>query len=339
MELEKQKLILEIPDFETPADTVDIEEELRMKALEKIIYTGIPYLDLALDGILPNDVVLVGAKTGVGKSELVATIASTNAQMGKRVHFFALEAERYEVERRLKYRLIAKRYYERINDSLCDLKSSNKKMNFSNWWKGKLKPEVDQIADLVKKDISEKYKTLFIFYRKGGDFGLDQLEAQILSIKNKTDLIIIDHLHYIDFDDSNENAAMGRITKKIRDLALYSGIPIILVAHLRKTDKKNRSLVPELEDFHGSKNIINIATKAVLIGPCYDAMEKPTEYATYMRVAKNRLDGSRARYIARCVWDASKNSYDQRFALSATTFDDQTFEKLTEDQKPDWAKN
>lgn len=321
--------------FISIADSMERERIERIERSKNTLSTGVRYLDLALGRIWPNDLIIVGAKTGAGKSELVTSVAATNVAQGKRVHFFALEAEQDEIARRLKYRLIANKYW---NGSNSEMARANKSMNYTDWYDGKLDQYLGKIEEEVEREVKEKFKNFYTFYRKSEDFGLNELKAQIIAAKNNTDLIIIDHLHYIDFEDSNENKAIADITKEIRGLALYGGKPIILVAHLRKTDRRHKTLIPDLDDFHGTSNIAKIATKAVLIGPCYDPMERASQYATYMRVAKNRTDGARCRFIAKCIWDASKNAYEPKFELSNTTFDDQTFEALDPSQMPDWTK-
>jgi replicative DNA helicase len=60
---------------------------------DKNCYFGVTYLDAALKGICPNDLILIGATSGAGKTELCAQIARINAKLGKRVNYIALEAE------------------------------------------------------------------------------------------------------------------------------------------------------------------------------------------------------------------------------------------------------
>ncbi len=53
---------------------------------------------------------MLGAKTGIGKTALATITALHNCQQGKRVHYFALEAEEREIERRMKFQIIADLY-------------------------------------------------------------------------------------------------------------------------------------------------------------------------------------------------------------------------------------
>ena len=79
------------------------------------------------------------------------------------------------------------------------------------------------------------------------------------------DLIVVDHLHYVDGDDDeNEHKSLGDTVKAIRDVSLRIGRPIVLIAHLRKRDARAKQLVATLDDFHGSSNVVKICTQAII---------------------------------------------------------------------------
>ena len=77
-------------------------ERFSMKKNDLCSY-GVPCLDHALGGIYKNDLVVVGADSGVGKSELVLNIAKYNASRGKRVVLYYLEGGHTEAMRRMKW--------------------------------------------------------------------------------------------------------------------------------------------------------------------------------------------------------------------------------------------
>lgn len=307
----------------------------RIQLNESGLSTGVRYLDKALGGILPNDLVIIGAKTGAGKSELVTSIAMTNALKGKRVHHFALEAEEDEIMDRIIFKQVAQIYY---NSS--EYKGAYKKihLNFLDWSAGKFEKELNGLEEKILPELEELLESYNVFYRSQ-DFGILDAMRMILSIKDQTDLIIIDHLHYIDFDEANENKAVADITKKIKDLAIISEKPIILVSHLRKMDPRYAGGLPSLEDFHGTSNISKIATKAIILAPCFDKTKDVRHFYTYMRVLKNRKDGQRSRYTARCIWDVSTNNYLPNFALGDLSFDGKTYDQITEEEIPIWMKD
>lgn len=309
----------------------------RYRAGENVIRFGIDYLDDALSGIAANDFVLVGAKTGSGKTELVTNIALNAAQAGKRVHFFALEAADREIERRLKFKVLAKRFRSEILNRFPDIRFC-----YQDWAMGLLRNELKDYDLKANDEMEWFYKNLFTYYRTHGNYTVHDFEKQFQAIKNETDLIIIDHLHYFDSDNLNENAAIKEITKKLKDLSDLLGKPIILVAHLRKTDKRFASLVPDIEDFHGSSDIAKIATKAIILAPAREFTLvnldlKKHVWPTYARIVKSRTDSSRTIPTAVIFFDSKINEYSPGYFLGKINGENQ-WESIPDINAPSWAR-
>jgi len=321
-------------DFATGFDSVSNrlkgERVERLERRNRILSFGMKYLDAALGGIFPNDLILLGAKTGIGKTELASMVAGHNALRGKRVHYFALEAEPNEIERRLKYKLIA-RYCEQ------NAMEIRLRMNFLDWYMGEFDSELGQIEEKADLVIAEKFKTLSTFYRFQ-DFTAEDLAKRLLAIQDQTDLIIVDHLHFIDSDEDNENRAYKLITKKIRDVAGLMAKPVLLVAHIRKSDRKARRIVPDIEDFHGTSDIPKIATKAVMIAPGDSNSDRPWLWDTYVHATKCRLEGARTRFLASITFNARKNVYEPEFTLCRFTKGGEEAEPVPPDKIPMWAR-
>lgn len=316
-----------------------VERAERIEQSQHILTYGVTYLDDATGGIAPNDLILIGAKTGAGKTQLVTRIAGTNALNKKRVVLFALEAEENEIERRLKYSLMARAY------KLKNFGTGARDVDYANWRLGKLEKELGPYEDIANGWM-DRYSSLKTVYRKGGEYTIDQLERDIVRLAPETDLIIVDHLHYIDVVDDDEHMGMKKIVKKLRDLALGLGLPIVLVAHMRKTQGgKYAPIIPSIEDFHGSSDIIKIATTAVILSPCYspgwaDARMPDFDgtWATYFRIAKCRLEGSRLRYAAVAFFDPYLGCYRDEYALGHLISNECHWEPA-KNPRPAWAQS
>jgi hypothetical protein len=291
---------------------------------------GVPFLDLALGGIVPNDLILIGAKTGVGKTALASWIAQYNAFMGKRVHYFALEAEPMEIERRIKYGLLAKLVRKRISGDHED-------MNFLDWYMFRLEHKCAQYEAEVNETIAKNFSTLFTYYRQA-DFYAEHFEQLVDSVAKDTDLIILDHLHYVDSDEPSENKAYKIVVKKIRDVSLRIGKPIIVVAHLRKSERRGGTLVPGIEDFHGTSDVPKMATKAIMLAPAHEQESGDRcLWPTYIYPAKCRFEGSRTRYVALCNFDVRTGGYESAFTLGRPSVDGLTWNAAERSDWPDWA--
>jgi replicative DNA helicase len=323
-----------------------LEEAERDAQKDKILSFGVSYLDEAMGGIIPNDIVLIGAKTGVGKTQIAATIAAHNASRGKRVAMFALEAEPNEIERRLKFAVIQRFFtIDHPNEG---------PLQYRDWRCGLLKEKVRPYNEKANVYVERCYSNLRTIYKGHGEYGVDKLERDIMRLAPTVDLIIVDHLHYIDTEGQDVNREMKETLQVLRDLALFLNKPILLLAHLRKHQggRKNSPLVPDNEDFHGSSDITKICTKAILLAPCYEnfnlfpsgVVPKPfcnpdgtamRLWATYMRITKCRIDGGVTRYCAIAFFNEATGNYQPEYALGRLTSADTVWDP--ERYRPVWA--
>lgn len=316
--------------FDTSANRVDLLKEQLGVEFELLSF-GNKYLDHCLGGIHPSDLIVVTAKTGAGKTELAVQIAMSNAVNKKRVHFFALEADKNEIESRMKFKFLSQCFY---------LQQNRDRSIFPNYqdWLYKKQPWLDVFNDEVDAEIKLYFKTLNTYYRDT-KFDIKTLEAQLHQIANQTDLVILDHLHYFDFDETNENRAMKETVKQIRDLQAHYRRPIILVAHLRKTDKRFSGLIPELEEIHGSSDIIKIATKILVASPARDIKSDQKHIMpTYFKALKNRHDTARCYYAGVVGFNLTKNKYEETYKVGELNYENTEVTLLDTIDYPHWAQ-
>ncbi len=316
--------------FVTLHEELTGEKEDRLANAKGALTFGNAFLDDALIGLFKNDLMVIAGRSGQGKSELAIHISLANALAGKRVYHLALEAEKKEIPRRMLFKQMAREFY--AANMYPQIRP-----NYLQWYAGRqedlLAPYYQKAADSLKA-----YDNLKIFYR-GSEFGMKEIKTIFASIKGQADLLCLDHLHYVDASDENENRAYKEIVKDIRDLALLHNIPVILVAHVRKRDQRNPNPLPDLEDIHGSSDIFKIATKAVIIAPARDqtvvAGTKAYRFPTYVRLAKCRLDGSLQWFCGLTTFDMSKGEYDPSYVVGNFNHDG---EWQNAPEKPFWAK-
>lgn len=312
------------------------ERERRIELGKKRLSFGIKFLDAALGGIFPHDLILLGAKTGRGKTHAAMLCAIANAEKRRHVHYLALEAEKDEIERRAKFSLLSNlvRSSCRTNNNYAHME----RMNYLDWYAGDLDDITGPFEEYADRQLSTRFQTLHTFYRSKA-FYAERFEELMNEIKDETDLVILDHLHFVDSDDSNDLRGYKAITKKIRDSALALGKPVVVVAHLRKSDRRSERIVPDEEDFHGTSDVPKMATKAVLLAPAFDLDSgDPCLWPTYINPAKCRPDGSRSRYVGRVMFDARSGKYLDDFELGKMSLGGDKFEIADASKLPAWAK-
>lgn len=297
---------------------------------KRIIPYGISFLDRMLLGIFPDDLVLIGAPSGIGKSELANQIAINATMSGKRVVPFALEATRGEWEVRAKFRLYMKAMIKDFGQSAIETLSNYTYLDFKS---GGMKDLIRPYQDIVEHEL-QKLKAITVFYR-GKDFGLHEFTRAFNSLDGKADLVIIDHLHYFDSTNENENKAFTEIMKKIRDLNQITGIPVVVIGHLRKPEaKKDRPIIGDLDSFHGTSNIVKIASTVILLAA--GDQKSDHQFQTYFRVAKARGAGSASRYAGIGTFNTLVNEYESEFVLGKLIKNDKEFQVIRKDDAPKW---
>lgn len=331
--MEAQSMIRPPDTFIDYGPALGRERAERLATAEGILPTGVPFLDDAMGGLTRNSLMLVGAYTGTGKTQLVAHIAHNVAGSGKHVHFFALEAEPMEIQRRMKYRVVREMAHA----------AGIRGLNYVDWAQGRFDDKLTKVEVDATEYLGRCYGTLHTYYRRFTDFTPQWFRKQVEAIKDKTDLIIVDHLHYFDLDPhAPEHAAMKDCVKAIRDCSLITGKPVILVAHLRKKDRGSSAALPELDDFHGTSDISKIATHAVVMAPgkVEEADQKAGLWPTYMRVAKLRLDSARTRYLGIMRFNSATQHYEDGYSLARWWERIETPEPLEfRDDLPGWARH
>lgn len=320
-----------MPNLYTFSQTWKEERKDRLAMQGKIMPYGVSFLDDVTGGIAPDDLVVFGARTGAGKTQLALQIALSAAKQGKRVTFFALESTRYELARRTKFAMV-----------LDQLRKKYINPDFLKWVHG------EQVED-EDPDPQSFHENISLIYRLE-TFSLKDLERYILVEKMHTDLVIIDHLHFLDLEGDVENKAVRDAVKTIRSINLDIGKPIILISHIRKRDKRDPYPVPTLEDLHGSSEISKMATQVFALAKA-DVMhrtksivkghvtfsplqQKPGTVAT---ILKMRADGSREGQSASLKFDFMTRGYKDEYSL--VKWDNETLHFADRDEVPPyWAE-
>jgi replicative DNA helicase len=95
------------------------------------------------------------------------------------------------------------------------------------------------------------------------------IAAQMSQISNAFDLklVVIDHLHIMDYDKINENSAIADITKKLKGLAKEYDVPIVLLSQVNKSktafDYSSKFKQPQQSNTPQANNTDDQASNAI----------------------------------------------------------------------------
>ena len=316
--------------FVSSIERLDGEGEKRIEDGKHLLRFGIDFLNDALLGIMRTDLVLFGAEAGSGKTAAAVNIALANTALGKRVHYFALEAEPMEVERRIKFRILCSLYY--------GSSGGHRPIRYRQWRLGQLENVLAPFEGIARSRLKDQLRGLKTYYRSGNFTGSD-FERLVNEVCAETDLVILDHFHYVDTEDANENRGAKQIMKQVRETVLEANRPVMMIGHIKKGESPRFApLVPTKDAFHGSSDLVKIATMGIMMAPDYETTNAdPTIWHTYMQICKDRTDASSTRYVARLQYDIKEGAYRREYDLGRLIKGGREFVSLSPIQRPEWA--
>ena len=201
-------------------------------------YLGIPCgigdLDRMITGLNKSDLIILGARPGMGKTSFALNIARNVAvNTNRTVCFFSLEMTRDQLaQRRL---------------------SSEAGIPSEKLRTGNLEPDdftrLTQAGELLSKTS--------IYFDETSNITVPEMKAKLRRMK-KVDLVIIDYLGLMKSAKPTENRVqeVSEITRNLKIMAKDLKVPVIACAQLsRGTETKGKSHKPALSDLRESGSI------------------------------------------------------------------------------------
>ena len=255
----------------SPADQVQVLRDLiRAKREGGPVgtSTGFSRLDGLTGGLIPGSLVVVGARTSVGKSSFAENIAENVAKQGKPVLYVSIEMDPDQ----MMYRF-AKRWG--LSESIIDYGSNDK-------------DSVEALESLIEKKLE---LPLHIWNAPSASTvgiraHLNQLQADVGDVG----LVVVDYLQLMTDTFGGkvpEHLRLGMITKTLKHMAREYKLPVILITQLnRNSDQRGVLPEPRLSDIRESGRIEEDADLILLLW-----REKEPDFMgndTHMKIGKNR---------------------------------------------------
>lgn len=302
---------------ETVDDTIK-----NLDALQDSLFSfGISYLDDALHGICRNDVILIGAPSGGGKTQLSTLLAKNFAKQGKRTWMFALEAMKNEISMRIAYTTQGK--------------------DFNSYSDFLFKSDKEKRSAIVRNAINElPGKDLIRIFYKDESFGISDLTREFYAMEGNCDVAILDYFQFVDLEGEKSEIQEQRVlANEINRLQKILTMPVVIVAQFNKAFSKSDKPFPTLSDFYGTSSLTNMCTKAITLShsipPDCDPTVAPGLLSTLFYIPKFRFDGDRTKYFAVLPFNSKIGNYEREYLLCGTN-PEEPVELL---KLPSWAKN
>ena len=197
------------------------------------IPTGIGELDDTITGLNRSDLIILGARPGMGKTSFALNIARNVAvQSGRRVAFFSLEMGREQLASRLL-----------SSEALISgTKLRTGELSDSEW------PRLVEAADILSKTE--------IYLDDSPGITVPGIKAKVRRLKD-VDLIVIDYLQLMTSARPIDNRVqeISEITRSLKIMAKELNVPVITLAQLARGSEKRTDHRPVLSDLRDSGSI------------------------------------------------------------------------------------
>lgn len=253
----------------------------------KGIETGFPNLDMMTTGLHPGQLVVIAARTTIGKSALAGNIATNLCERGDGVLIVTLEMSKTDFI----YRLAA----WMTGLTLREIRSSN-------------------------IDVHQKLLEAFTFINRWPlfiDDAVPQTVAQIaakvrvLMRKHKIKLVIVDYLQLIAPSDKRapREQQISGISRDLKLMAKQCRIPVLALSQLNRQVENRATKVPQLSDIRESGAVEQDADGIWLLHrPSFSDATKDQSEAELL-VAKNRQGATGKIELE---WEGRRFRYSER---------------------------
>lgn len=208
-------------------ETMTIIEKKYTKEYNENLFTGIFDLDDTTNGLHAEELTVIGARPGVGKSTFALHIAEKIASKGILVGYVSLEMSKTQIVQKLISKL------SRIDSN----KLRTGKLEETDLIKI---PEATRIIENLKLDITTSAKSI------------QDIEIYAKRKKNKENLglLIIDYLQLITNKEKSNTREqeIASITRALKLLSLELHIPIIALSQLRRDGANSKPTLTDLRE-------------------------------------------------------------------------------------------
>jgi replicative DNA helicase len=209
------------------------------------VRTGLSQVDQLLGGLNPSDLIIVAARTGVGKTSLMLNFAR-NAAVGQnaKVAVFSLEMAGEQLAQRL---LAAE---ARVDSARLRLG---------------LHSEVEESRIMHAHGV---LSSADIYVDDSAALQIPELRAKVMRLKrdNGLDLIVVDYLQLVHGNRSdNRVQEISFITRSLKELARELNVPVVAGSQLSRAPEQRQPHIPMLSDLRESGSIEQDADVVIFI--------------------------------------------------------------------------
>jgi replicative DNA helicase len=262
-------------DFDLIETLYDLNEDVEaIKEGINGIPTGFTDLDNLLDGLMDEELIILGARPSVGKTAFALDITKNACLKNNFVNFFSLEMSAKS--------LLARMICSIGNINSMKIKNAKKRFNQTDW---------DNYRDA--QGVISKFKKNLAIYDKSKVTVQEirsHVRQSIRKFPDKRHLVVIDYLTLIQGSGRRErHLEVGEISRNLKRMARDLKVPVLLLSQLSRGVEQRQDKRPMLSDLRDSGEIEQDADKILFLHRD-DYYDKETENKNIVEVivSKNR---------------------------------------------------
>ena len=238
------------------------------------IKTGIKYLDSIIGGLHPSDMIVVGARPGVGKTSFALSVIMSAIKSGVKVGFVSTEMSANQVMLRI----------TSMDSSIAAHKLRDADLQDEDWTR--LTGSINRLVDLPLRICDKPNMTAHDVL----------LQSKAWMIDGGIDFIVIDYLTRVKIGKPSGNQVqdVGDVVTAIKNVARILDIPVMVLAQLNRQAAQRKPIMSDLRD---SGVIEQEADQIIMLHRDYEVENAPAE----ILIEKNRHGESSARIL--CNFD------------------------------------
>lgn len=232
------------------------------------IQTGFSDLDSTLVGLNKGNLIIVGARPGVGKTSFALNVGASVAKRTKKaVCIFSLEMSNEE----LVSRIIS-------SEAMVDSQKLRKgDLSIDEWEKLAVASSLLSETDIYIDDTT--------------GISLTSMKAKLRRVKN-LGLVIVDYLQLMQPErhggDQSRVNQIGEISRGLKVIAKELGVPVMVLSQLARAAEREKDRPPMLSDLRDSGSIEQDADVVIFLSRDYYGLDPEKQNIVDVIVAKNR---------------------------------------------------
>ncbi len=238
--------------FQEPVrDVKDAVESLEDLKEGREVRTATGYIDLdrlMLGGALPGDLVIVAARTSMGKTTLLMNMAENIAANGKKVAFFSAEMTRRQITTR----------------RIC----AQSRVQYG-FFLNQIEPVGDEWDRVATASAALMQRPLVVDDTSGVTPVEIRGRAQYQQLTHGLDVVVVDYVQFVNAGlgkkSENREQEVARITRSLKQLARDLNVVVIAAAQLSRAPEHRSDPTPRLADLRESGAIEQDADTVLFI--------------------------------------------------------------------------